>query len=416
MKKSLSLSLFLASSVALVAASPVLTKRGSADLLVLRFADVLEQLEDAFYAQAIDKFKDPDFTSAGFASSQIPVEQFITIRDDEKAHSTALEAVIKSLRATPIRNCSFNFDAVLTDAATMAATARVIENVGVGAYLGAAHLISDPALLTAAGSILTVEARHQTVLNILSGTGTAIPAAFDIALSPPEVLALAGPLFKGQCDLGVPANPTLAITNSGAVAPGTHLTFRSTALNSTASQDKLYCQMLVGGSNQTMSFPFNQCVVPNGINGPVAIFITWDSKPLLNNVIDRGSNKVVAGPALAFIDTHPQKIGQLVRPRSASSGSGSSSGNSTSASAGSTVTCTISPSAASSILQSASSTATASSNPMPSLSASASAGGKAEGHTTFIGSPGGPNFFTGKTPSGVTVVGWTNLPESEKKP
>ena len=117
----------------------------------------------------------------------------------------------------------------------MAAVARVIENVGVGAYLGAAHLITSPALLTAAGSILTVEARHQTVLNILSGTGTPIPNAFDLALKPEEVLAIAGPFMNNTCPLGITPNPTLTVTNNGTIAPGTLLTFQSAALN--GSQD-----------------------------------------------------------------------------------------------------------------------------------------------------------------------------------
>ncbi len=77
----------------------------------------------------------------------------------------------------------------------MAATARVVENLGVAAYLGAAPLLSDPVLLQAAGSILTVEARHQTVLNLLSGTGSAIPQAFDIGFTPQEVLAVASPFW-----------------------------------------------------------------------------------------------------------------------------------------------------------------------------------------------------------------------------
>ena len=38
----------------------------------------------------------------------------------------------------------------MTDVTTMAGVARVVENVGVTAYLGAAHLLSDPILLTAA--------------------------------------------------------------------------------------------------------------------------------------------------------------------------------------------------------------------------------------------------------------------------
>lgn len=106
----------------------------------------------------------------------------------------------------PITGCKFNFAPALTDVATMAATARVVENVGVGAYLGGATLLTDPVLLSAAGSILTVEARHQTILNILSSSGTAIPSAFDIGFTPSEVLALAGPFFDGPCDVGIPCS------------------------------------------------------------------------------------------------------------------------------------------------------------------------------------------------------------------
>lgn len=87
----------------------------------------------------------------------------------------------------------------------MAATARVVENVGVAAYLGGATLITDPVFLDAAASILTVEARHQTILNVLTG-GSAIPSAFDIPLTPSEVLAIAGAFISG-CDVGIPGMP-----------------------------------------------------------------------------------------------------------------------------------------------------------------------------------------------------------------
>lgn len=143
----------------------------------------------------------------------------------------------------------------------MAATARVVENLGVAAYLGGATLLTDPVLLDAAGSILTIEARHQTVLNILSGTGTAIPSAFDIPFSPSEVLAVASPFITG-CDLGIPgsyplciyitvhylscypANPSLAITNTGTVASGTLLTFSSAALNGSVSTDVSWLSLI----------------------------------------------------------------------------------------------------------------------------------------------------------------------------
>lgn len=202
------------------------------------FADVLEQLESGFYSQALSKFQDPDFTSAGFGSSAIPIEQFKSIQNDEATHSVVLQGILKTLGETPITSCSFSFDSVLTDVATMAATARVVENVGVSAYLGGATLLTDPVLLTAAASILTVEARHQSLLNILSGSGTAIPAAFDIPMKPNEILAIASPFFSGPCDLGVPPNPVLSLTNTGSVGPGTLLTFDSPAFaNATVTQD-----------------------------------------------------------------------------------------------------------------------------------------------------------------------------------
>lgn len=59
-----------------------------------------------------------------------------------------------------------------------------------------AHLVSDPSLLTAAGSILTVEARHQSFLNLLSG-GTFEAQSFDLAFSPAQVLALVGGFLQG---------------------------------------------------------------------------------------------------------------------------------------------------------------------------------------------------------------------------
>ncbi|KAF5372021.1 hypothetical protein D9615_008097 [Tricholomella constricta] len=373
-------------------------KRAETDILVFKFADVLEQLETSFYEQAIAKFKDADFTAAGFPSSLIPIEQFQSILADETAHSVALQAALKSFGETPITGCQFNFDSALTDVATMAATARVVENVGVAAYLGGAALLTDPVLLTAAGSILTIEARHQTILNVLSSTGTAIPSAFDFAFTPSEVLALAAPFITGGCEIPIPANTPLALTNAGTVAPGTKLTFQATSINGTVPEESLFCQMLVGGAPMTIPLPMSQCIVPEGINGPVALFVTSDGQPLLNNVRDRAQNKIIAGPALAFIDTKPQMLGQLARGSATGAGSGSSNQASTS-------TRTISPAEASSIIVSAgAATGTDSSAAAPTATSASSTSGDA---ASSGASSSGPNLFTGKSPDGkITVNGW----------
>jgi len=253
------------------------------------------------------------------------------------------------------------------------------------------------------------------VLNILSGTGTAIPASFDLAMTPSEILAIASPFFDGPCDLGVPANPTLSIANTGSVGPGTLLTFNSPALNSSVSMDNMFCQMMLGGQPMSIPLPLSQCIVPQGINGPVGIWITSDGQPLLNNVRDRATTQLVAGPTMAFIDTQPQSLGQLAHGgASTGSPSGSPSTGSTASTTDSVSTSvstrTISPSEASSIIASASAaTATATDS---AASAQPSAGnGSSTPNPAANATPGQPNQFKGNSADGsVTVNGWTTDP------
>jgi hypothetical protein len=109
--------------------------------------------------------------------------------------------------------------------------------------------------------------------------------------------------------------------------------------------------MLLGGQVTSISLPFNNCVVPPGINGPVATFLTSDDQPLLNIAKDRATSQLVAGPLVFFVDTQSQILGKTVGITSGSSSNSSSgSGNGSD----STVTTqTISPAQASAIISGA---------------------------------------------------------------
>jgi hypothetical protein len=185
------------------------------------------------------------------------------------------------------------------------AAARVVEFVGVGAYLGAAHLLTDPSLLTAAGSILTVEARHQTILNMFN-RGFSIPTSFDMGFTPASVLAMASPFISG-CTIPITANPSLSITNTGSIGPGTSLQFQSSAISSGQSSS-LYCQMAIPGAVDAEVFPYDQCVVPEGIDGPVAVYITNTAQPLLIDPVVQDSGCITAGPTLVFIDSEQEDV------------------------------------------------------------------------------------------------------------
>jgi hypothetical protein len=64
---------------------------------IQEFAHTLEQAETTFYQQALTKFQASDFTTAGFSSSIIPLQEFSTFGFEESIHVTAIEVRIDFL-------------------------------------------------------------------------------------------------------------------------------------------------------------------------------------------------------------------------------------------------------------------------------------------------------------------------------
>ena len=102
--------------------------------------------------------------------------------------------------------------------------AQVLENTGVGAYLGAAPSINSSAYLAAAGSIATIEARHSGYLNTLLRdpiTGNSIDddanPSFEMPLTAAQVVAGAGP-FIASLNGGPPVDYSTTKSDANDIA------------------------------------------------------------------------------------------------------------------------------------------------------------------------------------------------------
>lgn len=154
-------------------------KFGKGDIGILNYALTLEYLEAAFYNGA---------TAAKLplsAQAQVFLE---TVTKDENEHVKFLK---KALGRKAAAEPKFDFKGANTNAETFMATAEVLENTGVHAYSGQALNIKTAAYVKAALSILTIEARHASVIGLLNGAkGMITPnGAFDTPYTAQKVLA-----------------------------------------------------------------------------------------------------------------------------------------------------------------------------------------------------------------------------------
>lgn len=82
------------------------------------------------------------------------------------------------------------------DPTSFATLSRVFENTGVGAYLMAAPAITSKAYLAAAGSILTIEARHAGFLDYFTGQALSPNGAFDKPITQADIVNAVSPFIS----------------------------------------------------------------------------------------------------------------------------------------------------------------------------------------------------------------------------
>jgi hypothetical protein len=153
---------------------------GKGDIGILNYALTLEYLEAAFYNGASAANLSLDAQTAAFLK---------TVTKDENAHVAYLKQALGSKAA---KKPNFDFKGTNTDAAMFKKTAQVLENTGVHAYSGQALNIKSGKVIKAALSILTVEARHASVIGLIndpSGDSIAPDGPFDTPFTAAKVLA-----------------------------------------------------------------------------------------------------------------------------------------------------------------------------------------------------------------------------------
>ncbi|KKY25211.1 putative ferritin ribonucleotide reductase-like protein [Diplodia seriata] len=277
------------------------TKRMSAptDADILQYALTLEHLENTFYKEGLANYTEADFKAAGYDSTFY--NNIKTVGSDESSHVDFLTKGLTAAGATPVKPCTYAFGA--TDVKTFLATAAILEGVGVSAYLGAAADIMSKTYLTAAGSILTVEARHASYIRG-EIKQSPFPQAFDDPLSLNEVYTLAAQFITScptdNAPLPVKAFPTLvASSEDAAIKKGSKVMLSTPGYEVQAADG-----VQIYGAFITVTGPVTveatkvdggfTVEVPEGVNGQSYVVLTGCKDAVTDDT-------VAAGPAIVEI-------------------------------------------------------------------------------------------------------------------
>lgn len=178
------------------------------DIGILNFALLLEELEAAFYAAVV---------SSGKITNSKEMEYMRYLGGQEAAHVTFLRSVLADQVLFATQDLSFNqstLNNVLSSRDSILNTAVTLEDVGVHAYNGAGPSLTNPTFILAAGSIVSVEARHAAGVRALLGKSTTEPdsdrlvkdanlnstlnpfkgRAYDELYTPKQIVAIVGSL------------------------------------------------------------------------------------------------------------------------------------------------------------------------------------------------------------------------------
>ena len=154
-------------------------KFGKGDVGILNYALTLEHLEAGFYNEATKR------DIAKKAESRAFLKQ---VTADENAH---VAFFTKALGSKAVAAPKLDFGSSFQTEASWLKVSMALENTGVAAFAGQALNIASPANVAAAVSVMTVEARHASVVGLLNKptpSNISPNGAFDKPMTAAEVL------------------------------------------------------------------------------------------------------------------------------------------------------------------------------------------------------------------------------------
>ncbi len=175
---------------------------GSGEVAILNYAYALEQLEAAFYEMVVANPYEGLGTMMN-TSPRTDERRILTdIRDHEVVHR---EFFKKALGTSAIQGLTPNFSGInFKQRSVVLDVARQFEDLGVAAYNGAGKYLKNPDYLLTAGKIVSVEARHASILadlnfrNETAFAGDTKVNGFGLerSLEPQMVLSMVAPFVQ----------------------------------------------------------------------------------------------------------------------------------------------------------------------------------------------------------------------------